>query len=347
MARLEFAKSYTKEWPILDRKEHTQSNTYMPLICSVMDGFEVDFPPEYPALFSKVAREYNIETLPFKNFAKFQDYLKAHVKKMGLDRSTFFDMCDDKDNYHIEAGIQEVIMKDLDGFFGLFISKLIQFASEKHVAFKKADTMLTCRLKDTLHPDYASGEASRYAEFDAAEAARKAAAHERSKAEYDAHKAAARAKPTDKWYAIDTNDIEEDYPDYVNSQINAAVDRNEPPFAITIRGVNYLIDVYNMTERTNDSSVPLRQRFILKKNPRWYYIEGKKRIPFSEEDNRKIMQGSNGVELVNHYVYPEEKYRINKQNLELIDPIVYEGGNKKTKRTKRRRSLYKRTRHHA
>jgi hypothetical protein len=338
MAGLEFAKSYTKEWPILNRPERTQSNTYMPLICSVMDGFEVDFPPEYPVLFSKVAREYNIEQLKFKDFAKFQAYLKAHVNEMGLDRSTFFDMCDDTNNYHIEAGIQEVIMKDLDGFFGKFIPTLIQFASEKHATFKKADTMLTCRLKDTQHKDYKLGEASRYAEFDAAEVARKA--------EYAAYKAA-RAKPIDKWYAIDTDDVEEDYPDYVNSQINAAVDRDEPPFAITIRGVNYLIDVNNMTERTNDSSVSPRQRFILKKNPRWYYIEGKKRIPFSEEDNRKIMQGSDGVELDNHYVYPNEQYRINKQNLELIDPIVYEGGNKKTKRTKRRRSLYKRTRHHA
>jgi hypothetical protein len=322
------AKSYSKEWPILPMEETTQSNTYLPLICSVIDGFNVDFPNGYVDVFIKAIKRYKkIGPLPFDNFAEFQEYLKMRLEYVGLSRKTFFKNCDDPDNYHVLSYVQEEIMEDLDGFFNLFIPMLIQFSKEKHELFKShADSILTCSLKDTSHPNYAQGEAARFAAADAADAPRKAA---------HAKRLDARTR-LDEWYALDEYGRKEDYSDEVNRQINAA-GRDDPPFMTKIDGFTYLIDTNGLMEE----NLAGKKRRILSKR-KWYYIEDGRKIPYSDDINHELNVAKRNGQGVKHddFIIPLTMSRVDRKGNS--HRIVYEGG-----KTKRRRSIYKRTRHHA
>jgi hypothetical protein len=354
------AKSYSKEWPVLPYEEGTQSNTYLPLICSVIDGFNVDFPYGYVDVFLKATQTYNKTGLPilFHNFEEFQEYLKRRLRVVPLNRHNFFKNCDDPDNYHVLSYVQEEIMEDLDGFFNLFIPMLMQFARDKHTLFKsKADSLLTCILKDTHHKDYASGEAARLAEADAADAPRKAA-HAKRLEEAVAHKAAsakrleaerehAHGTVTDKWYAMGDG-VQEDYSDEVNRQINEHLGSDEPPFMTNINGHTYLIDTKHSTEENLKTG---QTRLILKK-PRWYYTNDlKQKIPYSDHVNDTLIDAYSKREGVietirgkKYYIIPATNSQVNMETGK-SRPIVYEGGKTKNKKTKRRRSLCKYTRH--
>jgi hypothetical protein len=341
------------KWPILNHTEETQSNTYIPLICSVIKGFNMDFPKGYEFEFYAAVQEYNHTPgigppLPFTNLKTFQDFLKNRVSRVihGLSIVHFHKACDD--SFHVRPDIQDEIMHGLDGFFNIFIDKLIKFGRKHNV---------TCNLRFEDAPREDTRE----------EIARREAYHrefERETAERlereGPHKADARAgieaaqrehpdrTVTDKWYVVGDG-VQEDYSDEVNRQINEHLGSGKPPFMTNINKQTYLIDTKNSMEE----NLKTGQRRLVLKKPRWYYKNGEELIPFSDEDNRKIVNGltsPSGVSLENHEVYPNARIRVNR-NTDLIDTIVYEGGNKKTKRnkrnkkTKRRRSICVSRRH--
>lgn len=337
------------KWPILGYLEGTQSNTYMPLICSVIDGYKVNFPIGYQFEFFAAIQEYNRQApyigeapLKFTNLKTFQTFLKPRVERVihGLSIGHFDEACDHR--YHVRSRIQDQIMHGLDGFFNIFIPKLIEFGKTHSV---------TCDLRIDAPREDSHEEIEAHREFERRKAERlereapyKAAA----RAGIEAHREAAhREHPdrtvTDKWYAMDEHG-QEDYSDEVNRQINAA-GRDDPPFMTKIKEHTYFIDTNAMIEQ-NDKT---KQRRLILKKPRWYYKDEKKSIPFSDEDNRKIVNGlknSRDVSLENHDVYPEAGIRVNRNNPDLIDTIVYEGGkNKKKRKTKRRRSICVSRRH--
>jgi len=139
------------EWPILSHKERTQSNTYMPIICSVIAGFEVVFPPGYEEIFNEAIGKYNgsfamdlYGKLEFSNFKTFQTFLKHRVNSTigGLTREHFFAACDRRELYHMFPDAQTTIIGDekIESFFGIFIDELKKNLGSKH---------LTCRLDPT------------------------------------------------------------------------------------------------------------------------------------------------------------------------------------------------------
>lgn len=50
--------SVNMQWRIVPTFERTQSAHYMPLICSVIDTFTVQFPDRYEALFNETIQHY-------------------------------------------------------------------------------------------------------------------------------------------------------------------------------------------------------------------------------------------------------------------------------------------------
>jgi serine/threonine protein kinase len=126
-------------WTILEEEEDTQSNTYMPLICSVIDTFTVEFPEGYEDFFNSTTNEFETELgpaigieIPFHDFASFQAILRRNVGRVLGDTSpdTFFDHCDEE--YHLDADLQTEIIDEMDIFMNLFIPRLKErFAREK------------------------------------------------------------------------------------------------------------------------------------------------------------------------------------------------------------------------
>jgi len=324
------------KWPILDHREGTQSNTYIPLICSVIEGFKMDFPTGYEGEFFAAVHEYNRQApfigeppLTFTNLKTFQTFLKTRVERVigGLSIGHFFEACD-HDSYHIKSHIQERIMHGLDGFFNIFIPKLI--------AFGRIHRGVTCDLSFSDAP----------------------AQRERKPHRVVAHTTRADRTPhrvvNSKWYAMDKYGRQEDYSDEVNRQINEQIGRDDPPFMTTIHGDTYLIDPNGKIEENVSTK---QQRVILKKDPilspRWYYPDDYGNLtPYPDHINDEIMKTKKGEGLlinihgIDYFINTLSNSQINSRTGE-SRRIVYEGGNKKTKRTKRRRSLYKYTRHHA
>ena len=145
-------------WPILDVTEETQSNTYMPLICSVIDGFEVVFPPRYEELFDASIRKYKqfgFDKLEFENFHGFKVFLQGRVQKKigGLTRAKFDVACDAP--FHMYPHIQSSIIKGvtLEAFFGIFIHELIT---------KMGGRGLRCTLRVHAHSDAAAHRGERW-----------------------------------------------------------------------------------------------------------------------------------------------------------------------------------------
>lgn len=133
------------DWPILPTEERTQSNTYMPLICSVIDGFEVTFPPGYEELFNGAIETYKdfgfdsaLGKLEFEDFHSFQDFLRKRVEaEIGsLSREDFFSACDSREDYHVVPRRQTAIIsgKRLDAFFGIFINDLMTNLGDKRLS---------------------------------------------------------------------------------------------------------------------------------------------------------------------------------------------------------------------
>ena len=141
-----------------------------------------------------------------------------------------------------------------------------------------------------------------------------------------------------------------------NAQINLCLEFDQPPIYKTIGSYDYLIDPRAKTQ-VNLTTGTLPRPIVKKqlqtrpnvKERRWYYIDDHgKKTAFSDEDNRKIKAGkSHGYNpIINGY-------NLNLDGLFQVDKdgntqmLVYEGGKTKNKKTKRRRSLCKYTRHHA
>jgi hypothetical protein len=133
------------DWPILPTEERTQSNTYMPLICSVIDGFEVTFPPGYEELFNGSIEKYKdfgfdsaFGNLEFKDFHSFQEFLRQRVKaEIGsLSREDFFSACDSREHYHVVPSRQTAIISGsrLEAFFGIFINDLMTNLGDKRLS---------------------------------------------------------------------------------------------------------------------------------------------------------------------------------------------------------------------
>jgi len=190
------------QWPILPTGERTQSNTYMPLICSVIDGFEVVFPEDYEGLFNRSIGKYKslgfasaFGKLKFKDFKTFRTFLQERVKaEIGsLSREDFFSACDSRKHYHIVPSRQTAIIggDQLESFFGIFINDLMT---------NLGSMGLTCTLDPTGRAH--RGEADR-GEADRGEAHR-GEAHRGEADRGEAH----RGEP--RWYFI--NDAGEDQP---------------------------------------------------------------------------------------------------------------------------------------
>jgi hypothetical protein len=295
------------EWPILDQKESTQSNTFMPWICSVIDEYKVTFPDGYKELFDSTLSEYKRITgdrLPFDNFGQFQHFLKKSVTtQIGEPTSRNFKVLQDGP-YHLRGTLQEKIVGGtphaFDGFFGMFIDNL-----------KKRFTGQTCVV--------------------------------------ETHRAEERPSV---WHYTDNAGKLIPFDEETNTEINLCVERDLPPIFKKIGKFEYLIDPraktqLNFQTRTERAIKQLETRPSVK---RWYYIndEGEK-TPFSEEDNRTIKSVKSGdnPRLNGYELYLDGLFQVNAVGD--TQQLVYEGGNKKrkTKRNKRRRSIYNKSRHRA
>ena len=157
------------DWPILPNEERTQSNTYMPLICSVVDGFEVTFPPGYEELFNGVIEKYKdfgfgsaFGKLEFKDFHSFQEFLRKRVKaEIGsLSREDFFSACDSREHYHVVPSRQTAIISGsrLEAFFGIFINDLMTNLGDKRLSC----TMIPARETRAAHDEAAYRESPRW-----------------------------------------------------------------------------------------------------------------------------------------------------------------------------------------
>lgn len=334
------------EWPIISDTEYSQSSTFMPWICSVIDGFHVTFPDGYEDLFNATLSGHRV---PFTTFKEFQGFLKESVKKtIGNTSSKRFISIKDGD-YHLPASLQEAILHLNDPnfvtFFTIFIGKLKkQFAGQK------------CVL---VEHQAERGEAERLAAYRASaradiEAHREAARREAARADIEARREAAHSAETSGvWHFTDVNGDLKPFDEETNEQINLCLEFDQPPIFKTIGNSDYLIDPraktqVNLTTKTSPRPIvkkPLQTRPSVKER-RWYYMTDTGKKPFSDEDNRKIEAGkSHGYNpIINGY-------NLNLDGLFQVDQhgntqmLVYEGGKTKNKKTKRRRSLCKYTRH--
>lgn len=132
-------------WIILPEEEETQSSTYMPLICSVIDTFTVHFPDGYEDFFNRTTHEFETEQgpaigveLPFHDFASFQAILRRNIGRILGDTSpdTFFDHCDE--DYHLDPDLQTEIIDELDIFMNVFIPRLKEnFAGQEYTLVQR------------------------------------------------------------------------------------------------------------------------------------------------------------------------------------------------------------------
>jgi hypothetical protein len=318
------------EWPIKSDTEYSQSSTFMPLICSVIDGFHVTFPDGYERIFDSLC----VDGSPFRNFKHFQGVLKESVKKtIGNTSSKRFN--DLKDGpYHLQASLQEAMIgiakPPITAFFVSFIGQLKSKLAGK-----------TCVLVE------------HQAAHEAASADIEAHERDRNPHRVLAHTTQADRRPhrpvNSKWYAMDDYGGIEDYSDAVNSQINS--NKGNPTFMTKIHGDSYLIDTNAMMEENLSTK---QQRVILKNprvSPRWYYQDDSGNLtPYPDHINSEIMKTKKGEGLlinihgIDYFINPLSKSQMNSRTGE-YRPIVYEGGKTKNKKTKRRRSLCKYTRH--
>jgi len=132
-------------WPILHEEEETQSNTYMPFICSVIDTFTVHFPEGYEDFFNRITNEFETDQgpaigveLPFHDFVSFQAIIRRNVGRILGDTSpdTFFDHCDEE--YHLDADLQTEIIDELDIFMNVFIPRVKEtFAGQEYTLVQR------------------------------------------------------------------------------------------------------------------------------------------------------------------------------------------------------------------
>lgn len=132
-------------WIILPEEEDTQSSTYMPLICSVIDTFVIHFPEGYEDFFNRITSEFETDQgpaigveLPFHDFASFQAILRRNVGRILGDTSpdTFFDHCDE--DYHLDADLQTEIIDEVDIFMNVFIPRVKEnFAGEEYTLVQR------------------------------------------------------------------------------------------------------------------------------------------------------------------------------------------------------------------
>lgn len=211
-------------WRISASEEDTQSNTYMPLICSVIDEFEVEFPSGYETLFNRTIKTYNdrfrsIGDLDFRDFDEFKRFLKGRVQRqIGNSSKKKFDVfCDSE--YHMFPHLQTKIMEGhvLEAFFGLFMRELRKELSGRactlrlrHAAHRPASHDASSRH------DSSSAYAYRPASHDAS--AHSASAHRPAhSSSQDRRPASARSGP--KWHYKDDDGIFVPYSDKANAKI--------------------------------------------------------------------------------------------------------------------------------
>jgi len=305
------------EWTITRNNEDTQSSTFMPLICSVIDGFQVTFPHGYEEIFNA-----SLTGQPFRNFKEFQVFLRKSIeKRIGKSTSEHFKLFQDH-KYHLRPTLQESILGDgtphkYDDFYGLFIIQL-----KRQLAGQK------CILVDIGH-QAAHGEHL---------ASHRAAA----RAEIEAHRREAhRAERPIVWHFRDDAGNLIPFDEETNTEINLCLEFDQPPIFKKIDKHEYLIDpraktLLNMKTGTTRPIV---------KDPRWHYIDNDGiKVPYSKHVSDDITDANTKGEAVvtpDYVIIPQTRSEVNKRTGKSRH-IVYEGG-----KTKRRRSLYKRTRHHA
>uniref|UniRef100_A0A6C0HZI4 WWE domain-containing protein n=1 Tax=viral metagenome TaxID=1070528 RepID=A0A6C0HZI4_9ZZZZ len=314
-------------WIIKSAPDDTQSPTFMPLICSVIDGFHVTFPDGYEEIFNSTL----FGSEPFRNFKEFQVFLKDSVQRqIGGTSLDHFKRARDGE-YHFPADLQERILGGgkphaFDNFYVFFIIKLKQRLARQQ-----------CSLVETHgHRGHHTGEAHR---------------EHRGHHTGEAHRAEERPSV---WYVRGDDGTLIPFDEETNTQINLCVDFKQKDVLKKIGKFNYLIDPTAKTQlnlQTGTIRDIVEKKLETRPVKKWHYINDRGiKIPFSEEDNRKIEAGKlSGVNprLHGYDLYLDGSFQVNTDGE--TQQLIYEGGNKKTKRktkrNKRRRSIYVSTRH--
>jgi len=158
-----------------------------------------------------------------------------------------------------------------------------------------------------------------------------------------------RAERPSVWHYTDDTGKLIPYDEETNNEINLCLKFDQPPIFKQIGKFEYLIDPraktqFNVDTRTTRAIKQLETRPSVK---RWYYINDGKKTPFSEEDNRTIKSVKSGdnPRLNGYELYLDGLFQVNDDGD--TQQLVYEGGNKKKRKTKRRRSIYNKSRHRA
>ena len=225
------------EWRIVPQFEKTQSSNYMPLICSVIDTFRVEFPPGYEDLFNDSVRDYKRERmdlvttykLPFDDFRSFQAMLRGRVNTIlgGTTTDQFQAKCDSP--YHIVPAVQTAIIGDAQNFLQLFISRLKERMSGK---------------QSRLIVGAATGAADGRGAF--------------GKGTGAATGADGRGTGVDKrWYVYGEGGVKIPYPSDISALIDTARQFDQPA-EVNLNGQNYFIDPKNMVQRNKNTNVSRR-----------------------------------------------------------------------------------------
>jgi hypothetical protein len=240
------------EWRIVPQFEKTQSSNYMPLICSVIDTFRVEFPPGYEDLFNDSVRDYKRERmdlvttykLPFDDFRSFQAMLRGRVNTIlgGTTTDQFQAKCDSP--YHIVPAVQTAIIGDAQNFLQLFISRLKERMSGK---------------QSRLIVGAATGAADGRGAFGkgafGAVALGKGAFGKGTGA---ATGADGRGTGVDKrWYVYGEGGVKIPYPSDISALIDTARQFDQPA-EVNLNGQNYFIDPKNMVQRNKNTNVSRR-----------------------------------------------------------------------------------------
>jgi hypothetical protein len=136
-----------------------------------------------------------------------------------------------------------------------------------------------------------------------------------------------------KWYFTEEDGSLSPFDERTNELIRLSLEYDQPVFTH-----EYMIDPRAKTQLNIETGTT---RPIVK-DPRWHYMDDGIKVPYSKHVSDDITDANTKGEAVvtpDYVIIPQTRSQVNRRT-GISRPIVYEGG-----KTKRRRSLYKRTRH--
>jgi hypothetical protein len=280
------------EWRIVPQFEKTQSSNYMPLICSVIDTFRVEFPPGYEDLFNDSVRDYKRERmdlvttykLPFDDFRSFQAMLRGRVNTIlgGTTTDQFQAKCDSP--YHIVPAVQTAIIGDAQNFLQLFISRLKERMSGKQSRLIVGAATGAADGRGAFGKGAFGAVALGKGAFGKGTGAATGAADGRGTGAADgrgafgkgafgavalgkgafgkgtgaATGADGRGTGVDKrWYVYGEGGVKIPYPSDISALIDTARQFDQPA-EVNLNGQNYFIDPKNMVQRNKNTNVSRR-----------------------------------------------------------------------------------------